>query len=182
MFEEVWIDIKGYEGLYQISNYGRVKSLQRVTVDGKHIKEKLLKSGLNKPNYKFVILRKNGVSYNNMIHRLVAEHFISNPNNLREVNHIDGNKHNNHISNLEWVSSSENRQHAMDMQLHKGNNLNKNVEVIDLLTNKHILFKSMMEVSKFFGFKKCWIQNRIRKVGNNFIHKNYKIRVIDYDK
>ncbi len=71
---EIWKDIKGYKGLYQVSNLGRVKSLERKSdVDGRLIKSKILKTGLNNPGYKFLVLRKNGISKNRMIHRLVAE-------------------------------------------------------------------------------------------------------------
>lgn len=108
---EVWIDIKGWEGIYKISNYGRLKSF-------KIFKEGQILSIKNKPNnYLSVVLTVQSdnkiISKSCKIHRLVAEAFLPNPNNLKEVNHIDFNKHNNEVDNLEWVSKSENTIHAI---------------------------------------------------------------------
>lgn len=104
--EEIWKDIKEYEGIYQVSNLGRVKSL-------KHSKEgKLLKGRVTGKGYLSVALFRNSVRKSNSIHRLVAEAFIPNPENKPEVNHIDENKLNNDVSNLEWVTSKENSNHG----------------------------------------------------------------------
>ena len=112
---EIWRDIIGYEGMYQISNTGNVKSLVR-----KNNKvEKILKPAINTEGYKHVILFKNKVSHNTRIHRLVARHFIENPLNKKCVNHIDGVKTNNNVTNLEWVTNSENIRHAFKMGLLK---------------------------------------------------------------
>lgn len=106
---EQWKDIADYEGLYQVSSLGRVKSLK----DNKGKKrEKILKQYLSNGNYLFVGLRKNNKRKNYRIHKLVANAFISNPLNKPCVNHIDGNKANNNINNLEWVTYSENMKHA----------------------------------------------------------------------
>lgn len=101
--EEVWKDIKGYEGLYQISNLGRVK---RVTTG------RILKGDKNKDGYLLVKLCKNSIGSNKRIHRLVAEAFIPNPENKPQVNHIDENKINNRVDNLEWVTANENINHG----------------------------------------------------------------------
>lgn len=107
--KEIWKDIAGYEGLYQVSNFGRVKSLN-------YNKTGISKCLVPKKNnsYNMVCLCKGGVHKYVSIHRLVANAFIPNPENKLEVNHIDGNKSNNLISNLEWVTSSENTRHAID--------------------------------------------------------------------
>ena len=104
-FIEVWRDIKGYEGLYQISNWGRVKSLPRKYAQKT---EKILKNCKNGSGYYLVVLNKNGESKNHHIHRLVAEAFIHNPDNLPIINHKNGNKLNNSVENLEWCTYSHN--------------------------------------------------------------------------
>lgn len=98
---EVWKDIKGYEGLYQVSNFGRVKSLFRY--------KKILKLCKSESGYLCVNLYKNKKMKRITVHRLVAENFINKP--TLEVNHKDGNKENNFISNLEWVTTKENIIH-----------------------------------------------------------------------
>ena len=108
--QELFVDIEGYEGLYQISNLGNVKSFKSVS------KNKILKPVLRK-GYATVILRKNKVNKIHSIHRLLATAFISNSDNLPEVNHIDGNKLNNNLSNLEWCTHLENMRHAFNSGL-----------------------------------------------------------------
>lgn len=112
---EIWKDIKGYEGYYQISNYGDVKSVER-NIIGRNRKEIILKGGFD-GKYFFVILQKNCIKKHFKIHRLVALNFIDNPLNKPEVNHIDGNKLNNHVNNLEWNTMSENQKHAFKIGL-----------------------------------------------------------------
>ena len=98
---EEWREIEGYEGLYQVSNLGRVKSLKNHK--GTY-REKILKPTSDKLKYERVALYKNGKQKRFQIHRLVATAFILNPNNLPCVNHIDENPSNNHVSNLEWCT------------------------------------------------------------------------------
>jgi len=100
---EEWKDIKGLEGYYKISNTGKVYSYKT---------NKILSPGLCGSGYKKVQIGKDKKYKNRMIHRLVAEAFIPNPENKRTVNHIDGNKQNNDVSNLEWNTYSENLKHA----------------------------------------------------------------------
>ena len=100
MRQEIWKDIKEYEGLYQISNFGRVKSL--------HGKEKFLKLHLKPDGYMQVVLCKNYKTTSRLVHRFVAEAFVPNPNNLVQVNHKDENKTNNYVENLEWCTPSYN--------------------------------------------------------------------------
>lgn len=113
---EIWRDICGYEGLYQVSNFGRVKSL--------HFgREKLLKAGVSNTGYANVTLKKNTTKKTFHVHVLVAKAFLPNPDEKREVNHIDGDKQNNRVENLEWVTSSENTRHAIQngkMKIKKG--------------------------------------------------------------
>lgn len=107
--KEIWKDIKGYEGLYQISNLGNVKSLDRnyIRKNGRnhHTKETIRAQSKNLKGYSFVRLSKNNNSKIKYIHRLVAEHFIPNPQMLPQVNHKDENKDNNCVGNLEWCTN-----------------------------------------------------------------------------
>lgn len=99
--EEIWKDIAGLEGLYQVSTYGRVKSL-------KYGKERILKQSKNSSGYLTVSLYIEGKTFSKVVHRLVAIAFIPNPENKIEVNHIDEDKKNNRLENLNWMTSKEN--------------------------------------------------------------------------
>lgn len=118
MLNEEWKDIKNYKNLYQVSNYGRVKSLEKVShVNGRIYPIKILKCHINTKKYLDVDLCKNGKSNRRSIHRLVAETFIPNYEDKPQINHIDCNKWNNKINNLEWCTNSENQQHAFKNNL-----------------------------------------------------------------
>lgn len=118
---EIWKDIKGYEGLYQISNYGRVKSL----------KKNIIMKPFNNNGYLRINLYKNGKSKKYLIHILVAEHFISEkPFKDAEINHKDLNKKNNHVDNLEWVNPSKNVKHAIENINGRKEKLKKNMAEI----------------------------------------------------
>lgn len=95
--QEIWKDIEGYEGCYQVSNLGRVKSL-------KFGKEKILTPTINSRGYYHTCLRKDGRSVTVYIHRIVAKAFLPNPDNLPLINHKDEDKTNNRVDNLEWCS------------------------------------------------------------------------------
>ena len=99
--DEIWHDIDGYEGLYQISNKGRVKSL-------KWGKERILRPGIDGYGYCFIILCNDNVRKTFKLHRLVAQAFIPNLYNKPQVNHLDENKKNNCVDNLEWATAKEN--------------------------------------------------------------------------
>ncbi len=136
---EIWKDIKGYEGLYQISNLGRVKSLAREKKNGvnskQNIPEIILNIYDNGKGYKRTNLCKNNIIKSNYIHRLVAEAFILNSKNEREVNHKDGNKANNNVTNLEWCNRKENVLHSCINNLVPKGNLHYNSK----LTNEQII-------------------------------------------
>ena len=118
MNKEIWKDIVGYEGLYQISNYGRIKSLGRYYFSGiynaikKYQNENIRKTEKAKNGYMRIALCKDGKIKKYLIHRLVAEHFIDNPNKLPQVNHIDENKENNYYKNLEWCDNKYNMNYG----------------------------------------------------------------------
>lgn len=115
---EVWKDIKGFENYYQISNTGKVKSLERKVpskIKGTFqiIKEKIRKTTTTTAGYEYVVLSKDNIHKTLLIHRLVAEHFIPNPNNLQCVNHKDENKLNNNVDNLEWCDYKYNNTYKI---------------------------------------------------------------------
>lgn len=104
MIEEIWKDIEGYNGTYQISNLGNVRRYSKVSA-------RIIRG------YDYADLHYKNKRKNCSIHRLVAKAFVSNLENKPEVNHIDGNKLNNSFTNLEWVTSSENNKHAYKHKL-----------------------------------------------------------------
>jgi len=116
MKKEIWRDIAGYEGLYQVSNMGRVKSLERIITrkNGKKqtIRERILKPRATPDGYLQLHLNKSGKRKFFFVHRLVCEAFHKNPKNKPCVNHIDENKANNTASNLEWCTYEENNNHG----------------------------------------------------------------------
>lgn len=121
MNEIIWKPIKGFEGLYEVSTTGLIKSCARniQCKDGKikHLKERILKPSLGTYGRNQYSLCKEGRKYSVRGYRIVAETFLLNPNNLPEVNHIDGNNLNDNINNLEWVSNEENIQHGITNNL-----------------------------------------------------------------
>ena len=111
--EEIWRDIKNYEGKYAVSNLGRVKSLERTDSIGRRVNERILSPGKHGNGYLFVYLCEGGERKMYDVHRLVLMTFspVENMENL-DCNHLDENKENNHLSNLEWVTHKENCNHG----------------------------------------------------------------------
>lgn len=117
--EEIWKDVTGWEGLYQVSNHGRVKSMERKMLDRrgglKHYKSRVRKINVVvKKKYKCltVNLAISGRYKTEIVSRLVAKHFIPNPLNKEQVNHIDGDSTNNYVGNIEWATRKENAEHS----------------------------------------------------------------------
>lgn len=125
--KEIWKDIKNFEGLYQISNYGNIYSNNR---------KMILKPRKDKDGYLGINLYKNNCSKSYRVHRLVAIHFIFNPDDKLQVNHIDGNKENNCVWNLEWCTQEENMQHSLKHKLRPSGQYCYNSK----LTNEDVLF------------------------------------------
>ncbi len=160
---EFWKPIKGYEGYYEISNLGRVKSLSRIILKNGiypfKSKEKIIKNRLNK--YYYVTLCKNNSYKNFYIHRLIANSFLPNPDKKLCVNHINGIKTDNSINNLEWATHKENTIHATDIGLinQKGENsynskLNKE-QVLEIIKSN----LPHRELSKIYSISKSYVSS-----------------------
>jgi hypothetical protein len=175
---ETWKPIKGYEGWYEVSNLGNVRSLDRKVDfdDGRYAnyKGKTLKTSLNNNGYYTTSLWKNSKSKIAYIHRLLAENFIPNPENKRLVNHIDGNKLNNHISNLEWVTVLENVRHSQKTGLTPETHVAKRVSQYDKNGNYIASYFSYYEAAKVVNgdhSKISLVVRGIRKTHKGFIWK-----------
>ena len=160
MIDEIWKDIPEFKGCYQASNTGYIRRIGDCSNQNNSWKLKeprILKPKNNGRGYLYVILSINGVHYNRYIHRLVAQTFIENPSSYKEINHKDGNKENNAISNLEWCDHSYNGKHAYSTGLREVRGCygkKKKVAMIDLRTNKILrIFQSVEEASLYVGLK-----------------------------
>lgn len=159
--EEIFKEIEGYEGLYQVSNYGRVKSLNYNRTG----KEKILKSYSNTDGYLSVDLRKEGKRKSCKVHRLVAQAFIENPNNYEEVNHIDEDKTNNYITNLEWCTHFYNMNYGTRTDRAKDKQkIAQCKKVLCITTNT--IYNSIKEASQILNISSsniCYCCNGKRK-------------------
>ena len=175
-----WRTVKGFEGVYEVSNLGVVKSLGRYENGhtGKkysttyYRKEKTLKQCLRK-GYPFVCLRKDGKTYNKSVHRLVAEAFIPNPSNLSEVNHKDENPLNNNVENLEWCDRKYNNNYGSRNEKSASKH-RKPINQFDLNGVFIKQFKSQTEASKELNIQQANINkclNGLRNKAGNFIWK-----------
>lgn len=162
---EVWKDIKDYEGYYQVSNFGRVKSMNRIIEHarlGKQtLKEKIMSIAFD-GNYNFVGLRKNGTVKYVTIHRLVAEAFIPNPNNLPCVNHKDEDKTNNCVDNLEWCDYKYNANYGTKskrLSVSQLNDSTKSKAVIQFDMNGNFVkeWPSLAEIKRILNISKSCI-------------------------
>lgn len=157
---EIWKPIRGYVGLYEVSNFGRVRSVNRIIVrsDGKikRFRGMLLKFSKINSGYLTVTLSKDGKEKQYLIHRLVAETFIPNPKHLSQVNHKDENKLNNRLSNLEWCTERYNTNYGTAME----RSANKRGHAVVLLTKERVCvaeFKSTREAARKTGHDHTYI-------------------------
>ena len=195
--DEIWKPCVGYEDKYMVSNYGRVKSLPYTyyyptTNKRKFMKEKIKKQcesgkrkGVKQGYLCTRISDKNGKSIAKMVHILVAQAFIPNPDGLPTVNHKDGNKHNNRVDNLEWVTFSENNQHAYN------NNLKTDNQILIRTKNNIIsdIYISESDASLKTGYSRRKIvafcdKNLVDDYGyewHRFIQDKYSLGLINID-
>ena len=171
--QEEWRDIKGFEGLYQVSNMGRVKSLSRIVRAGKNKQRKMngkvLTPWKTKHGYLHVGL---GRGERKSVHRLVAMTFIPNPKNYPDVNHKDEDKENNVVSNLEWCNHSYNALYGT-CQERLSKHKNTPVEMVDKTTHEVLaVFESMKVAMRETGVNKVTISmvcRGKRKIGGGYI-------------
>ena len=155
---EQWRPVKNYEDSYEVSSTGLVRTKERIRPFGRATKtfySQIVSPSEDKDGYFKVNLSEGGKKKRVLVHRLVAEAFIPNPNNKPTVNHIDGNKQNNDLSNLEWATHSENRKHAFETGLQQPHNggTNKSILMIDKITNQIIKeYESLTEASEDSGY------------------------------
>ena len=173
--KEEWKDIEGYEGFYQVSNKGRVKSVERKVWDsGKQsyntIKERILKPGKDGYGYLKVDLCKYGQPRSITVHRLVATAFLDNPKNLPQINHIDENKENNCVNNLEWCTSKYNNNHGTRTE-RAAKTISKPVLAISKDKKSYLYFNSIMDAERLGGFNHSSISLCCR--GERKTHKGY---------
>lgn len=172
--EEKWLAVSGYEGFYKVSNLGRVKSLHSM-------KKKVLKTYISNNGYERVVLSKYGVVRKYSVHRLVAEAFVPNVDSKQQVNHIDGNKHNNRADNLEWVTQVENQRHAVRTGLQPViYNSPSRAKAVDMLNLDGVLvktFPSAAEAERQTGVNNAHISSCCkgkRKSTGGFIWRYHK--------
>lgn len=159
---EIWKDIKGYEGLYKISNKGNVYSIARPKTKGKELKQ------YERYGYKRVTLLKSGIAKSFGVHRLVAIHFLEDEESDLVVNHIDGNKANNNAKNLEWCTQAQNVHHFTKKGRVVQSDINGNIVKV---------WNSALEAEKLGGFDNSAIIKCCR--GKRPHHKNY---IWEYEK
>ena len=133
---ENWREIKGFETLYEVSDLGRVKSLGNgMSTDSRTKEVRIMKTRIKKTGYEHIKLCKEGGHKHTSVHRLVALAFLDKPVECTEVNHIDGVKANNQLSNLEWVTGSRNQKHAFELGLQvpiRGKNNKQSIPIIQM--------------------------------------------------
>lgn len=173
----IWKDVVGYEGLYEVSNTGLVRTHENKTTSNARYKERKWKQRiLKEKNHNGrdvrVSLWKNGKHKDFLVHRLVAEAFIPKIEGKNFINHIDGNPKNNCVSNLEWCDHNENNNHAFDNDLIK---TGKKIILLDKQTHEPLYFRSLSKASVFLGYNDGYLSN-VLKQGINEIN-GYEIFV-----
>lgn len=176
--EEIWKDIVHYEGLYQASNLGNIRSIDRFVVSSDGIRQfrhgKTIKQRKNQKGYKIVRLSKNGEAKNKFVHILVLESFCKRPDGLNQINHKDENKENNRLDNLEYCNNVYNQNYgscSVNKSKSTINDKRKSKQVIQFTKDGTFIkeFPSLHEVERTLGFK----HGHIRDACNEKLHTAY---------
>lgn len=162
--EEIWKPIKGFAG-YQVSNFGRVRTYNKVTYTAhhgvRHWRNRILAQKLRKDNCLQVDLWRDGKPITHYVHRLVAETFLGKASSDMTVNHKDGNRQNNHVDNLEWLSRADNIRHGFDNDFYS---TQKHCELTNM-NGKTYYFQSLSQASKFLNRNVGYISGILKKGG-----------------
>lgn len=190
---ELWRPVVGYETYYVVSNYGRVRSLPRYVnfIHGtvRKLKGKVLKPMTDANGYQYVMLAYNGTQKSKFIHRLVGEAYLDKPDPSCEINHIDGDKRNNAVDNLEWVSHKHNIQHSFDAELHKkysseymrkigrvGSKISAAKSSIAVLCESDgLAFVSQNAADRYYGYHAGSVCEAIKHKNGAFKNKQFRI-------
>jgi hypothetical protein len=162
----IWIDVVGYEGLYEVSNDGQIRTKKGKKTYSKRWdtertwKQRVLKQKTSKDNTCRVSLWKNGIEQTHLVHRLVAYAFLPIIEGKNFVNHIDGNRLNNYVSNLEWCTYEENQNHAFDNDL---TTINHKIKLVHIKTNQEHLFRSKAKASHFLGKNHGYLSRKLKE-------------------
>lgn len=182
MQNEIWKEITGYEGYFEVSNLGNFRSKDRIIryksngtrlYPGKSLKTETVVEG-----YQRIVLMKGAIKKRYMCHRLVAQEFVPNPDNKPFVNHINGNKADNRAENLEWVTQSENELHSHSIlgNTMKGKTHPRKVEATFIKEGDKIVFNSMSDAIKFLGTG-C-IEGLKKAIVTDRVYHNFKWRFV----
>lgn len=149
---EIWKDIEGYEGTHQVSNYGRIRSIDRVDCRGNRVRGRILIPQYNKDGYLEIGIKKNGIRKHYNVHRLVAIAFIDNPNNYPIAGHWDDNRDNNVFTNIYWTTIRENNMHNGRS---KRIGEKQSIAVMGISKTETVVFKSISEASRNGFYINC---------------------------
>lgn len=178
---EEWKDVPQYEGFYKVSSFGRLISLNRTITRKNGVKQTLspniVRSNDGSSGYNYVSLCKNGHKWKTPIHRVIALTFLENPENKPVIDHIDGNKQNNKLSNLRWATYSENMSNPVTLEKNHLTWCQRSRSVVQLKDGKLIKIYQYLNETKRFGF----VPNCVRTVCNHEYsqHKGYQWMYID---
>lgn len=178
--EEIWKDVIGYENKYEVSNLGRVRSCPRNTSGYGRADYLIMKQSKDKGGYMTIGLRLNGKKSRFRVHRLVASSFIPNPEGKEFVNHIDGVKDNNILSNLEWATASENTRHAVEAGLINSNFDKYKYNFVDDYSNGI----SIRKICKKYNVSHDYVSVYLKEQGVEVTryplrYKEYRARIIE---